>query len=325
MLLRLSAEHQTEELLFPQLFMEFQTEELLFPQLSAEYQTEKGDRRVYRFFTQPSDIHMQEGVIRISGDDVNHIRNVLRMKRGEQILVCTGLKDDPAEYLCEIDEIRSDEVTARILDMQKHARELPAELYLFQAIPKGDRFETVIQKCVELGVHEIVPVFSARTIVKLDDRKAEKKAERWRGISLAAAKQSKRSIIPDVRTPLTWKKALEEAAALDKILVPYENAKGIAETRRVFGEIQPGEKVGIFIGPEGGFEETEITQLRDLGAEVITLGHRILRTDTASIAILAMLMLQLETDLPEQADQDAPKGAERVSSMAEMVDAQDGE
>jgi len=255
---------------------------------------------MYRFFTQPSDIRMQEGMIRIAGDDVNHIRNVLRMKKGEQILVCSGIKDDPAEYLCEIDEIRSDEVTARILDLQKKARELPADLYLFQAIPKGDRFETVIQKCVELGVHEIIPVFSARTIVKLDEKKAEKKAERWRGISLAAAKQSKRSVIPDVRTPMTWKNALAEAAKLDRILVSYENAKGIGNTRRVFGEIHSGESIGIFTGPEGGFEEAEIGQLKSLGAEVITLGHRILRTDTASIAVLAMLMLQLETDCEEE-------------------------
>ena len=206
-------------------------------------------------------------MIRIVGDDVNHIRNVLRMKKGEQILLCTGQENDPVEYLCEIDEVGSEEVTARILDLQKNARELPADLYLFQALPKGDRFETVIQKCVELGVHEIIPVITARTIVKLDEKRAAKKTDRWNSISLAAAKQ-----------------------------VPYENAKGIAYTRKVIEEVRPGEKVGIFIGPEGGFEEKEIEQLQALGAESITLGHRILRTDTASPAILAMLMLHLESD-----------------------------
>ena len=229
-------------------------------------------------------------MIRIVGDDVNHIRNVLRMKKGEQILLCTGQENDPVEYLCEIDEVGSEEVTARILDLQKNARELPADLYLFQALPKGDRFETVIQKCVELGVHEIIPVITARTIVKLDEKRAAKKTDRWNSISLAAAKQSKRSFIPAVQTPVKWNGALETASGLDKILVPYENAKGIAYTRK------PGEKVGIFIGPEGGFEEKEIEQLQALGAESITLGHRILRTDTASPAILAMLMLHLESD-----------------------------
>ena len=235
-------------------------------------------------------------MIRIVGDDVNHIRNVLRMKKGEQILLCTGQENDPVEYLCEIDEVGSEEVTARILDLQKNARELPADLYLFQALPKGDRFETVIQKCVELGVHEIIPVITARTIVKLDEKRAAKKTDRWNSISLAAAKQSKRSFIPAVQTPVKWNGALETASGLDKILVPYENAKGLAYTRKVIEEVRPGEKVGIFIGPEGGFEEKEIEQLQALGAESITLGHRILRTDTASPAILAMLMLHLESD-----------------------------
>ena len=239
---------------------------------------------------------MQDGKIRITGDDVNHIRNVLRMKNGEQILVCTGREGDPVEYLCQIEELRPDEVTAQILDLQKHARELPADLYLFQALPKGDRSESVIQKCVELGVHEIVPVISARTIVKIDEKRAAKKTERWNGISLAAAKQSKRAFIPKVTPPMNWKMALQAASGLDRILVPYENAKGISHTRRVIEEVKAGERVGIFIGPEGGFEAKEIEQLLSLGAGSITLGHRILRTDTASPAILAMLMLHLESD-----------------------------
>ena len=187
-------------------------------------------------------------------------------------------------------------MTARILDLQKNARELPSDLYLFQALPKGDRFENVIQKCVELGVHEIIPVITARTIVKLDEKRAARKTERWNAISLAAAKQSKRAFVPEVTKPLNWNQALKSAAGLDKILVPYENAQGIAHTRQVIDEVNPGESVGIFIGPEGGFEEKEIEQLLALGAESITLGHRILRTDTASPAILAMLMLHLESD-----------------------------
>lgn len=251
---------------------------------------------MYRFFVEESNIDIQEGKIRIVGTDVNHIRNVLRMKCGEKVLLCTGQESDPAEYLCEIDSLAPDAVTAAILDYSKSARELPAQLYLFQAVPKGDRFESVIQKCVELGVHEIIPVLTARTIVKLDEKRAAKKTERWNAISLAAAKQSKRSLIPEVTLPQSWKQALESASKMDRILVPYENAQGISYTRSVIAQVRPGEQVGIFIGPEGGFEEREIAQLQELGGSCITLGHRILRTDTASPAILAMLMLHLESD-----------------------------
>ena len=246
---------------------------------------------MYRFFIEESNIDTQEGKIRIVGDDVNHIRNVLRMKSGEQILL-------PAASMP--DQVPEEEVKAgfdKVLSaVQKNARELPSDLYLFQALPKGDRFENVIQKCVELGVHEIIPVITARTIVKLDEKRAARKTERWNAISLAAAKQSKRAFVPEVTKPLNWNQALKSAAGLDKILVPYENAQGIAHTRQVIDEVNPGESVGIFIGPEGGFEEKEIEQLLALGAESITLGHRILRTDTASPAILAMLMLHLESD-----------------------------
>ncbi len=251
---------------------------------------------MYRFFIEQSNIDMESGIIRITGSDVNHIGNVLRMKSGEMILLSTGLKDDPVEYLCEIDEIRSDDVMAKILDLRKNARELPGELVLFQAIPKGDRFETVIEKGVELGVHRIVPVMSARTIVKLDEKRSAKKVQRWNAIALAAAKQSKRSFVPEVCRAMPWTEALEIAGGLDRILVPYENAEGIAHTREVIAGLKAGESIGIFIGPEGGFEEKEIAQLLERKAEVITLGHRILRTDTASIAILSMLMMQLERD-----------------------------
>lgn len=251
---------------------------------------------MHRFFANQSNIDPENGFIRIMGDDVNHISHALRMKRGEQILLCTGQKEDPIEYLCEIDEIRSDEVIARILDFQKHARELPMDLYLFQAIPKGDRFETVIEKGVELGVHRIIPVMSSRCIVKLDEKRALKKTERWNALALTAAKQSKRSFIPVVEKPVKWSEALEEAKCLDRILVPYENAEGIRHTREVIAGLKGPGSAGIFIGPEGGFEEREIRELLAAGADVITLGHRILRTDTAGIAVLSMLMLQLEED-----------------------------
>ena len=311
---------------------------------------------MYRFFVEQSDINTDNGVCLIRGTDVNHIVNVLRMRQGERILLSTGLKEDPVEYLCEIDEIRSDEVRARILDLQKNARELPLDLYLFQALPKGDRFETVIEKSVELGVHEIIPVMSARCIVKLDEKRAEKKTARWNALSLSAAKQSKRSFVPVVENPVSWQGALDAARDMDLILVPYESAQGMDHTRDVITGVksrklrtegsdkadpeqtaqaskeQPdtvrkcesegrssfdygignrpdrirykqkytderrAARSGICIGPEGGFEDREIRQLQEMGAEVITLGHRILRTDTAGICVLSMLMLYLEED-----------------------------
>ena len=276
---------------------------------------------MHRFFIEQSNIDTQSGVCVIRGTDVNHIANVLRMRQGEQILLSTGVKEDPVEYLCEIDGIRPDEVRARILDLQKNARELPLDLYLFQALPKGDRFETVIEKGVELGVHEIIPVMSARCIVKLDEKRAEKKTARWNALSLSAAKQSKRSFVPVVEKPVSWQGALDAARSMDLVLAAYENAQGMGHTRNVIagvirrklrGEgsdrpgpknseqtsaaLRPAGKIGIFIGPEGGFEDREIEQLQELGAEVITLGHRILRTDTAGICVLSMLMLHLEED-----------------------------
>ena len=256
---------------------------------------------MHRFFVDQSDIDMENGICRIRGKDVNHIGTVLRMKKGEQILLSTGIREDEVEYLCEIDEIGPDEVSARILDLQKRARELPLDLYLFQAIPKGDRFETVIEKGVELGVHEIVPVQSARCIVKLDEKRAEKKTARWNALALSAAKQSKRSFVPVVERPVGWADALALAKGLDKIVVPYYGGKESAAESSGYGSKESGERkkpgsVGIFIGPEGGFEEKEILQLQEIGAEIITLGHRILRTDTAGIAVLSMLMLHLEED-----------------------------
>ena len=257
---------------------------------------------MHRFFVEQSNIDMDSGICRIRGNDVNHIGHALRMKKGEQVLLCTGMREDPVEYLCEITDISADEVLARILDLQKNARELPLDLYLFQAIPKGERFETVIEKGVELGVHGIIPVFSARCIVKLDEKRAEKKCARWNALALTAAKQSRRSFVPVVEKPVGWTEAIGMARKMSRILVPYENAEGIGHTREVLASlgamVNPGqenpESIGIFIGPEGGFEEREIAQLQEMGAEVITLGHRILRTDTAGIAVLSMLMLHLE-------------------------------
>ena len=154
--------------------------------------------------------------------------------------------------------------------------------------------EIIIQKAVELGAYSIVPVAMKRSVVKLDDKKAKAKVLRWNSISLSAAKQSKRSIIPEVTEVKTFKEALKMASELDKILLPYECADGMDKTRRVIEEIGHGESVGIFIGPEGGFDRAELDEAVDAGAEVITLGNRILRTETAGMMLLSVLMFNME-------------------------------
>ena len=174
---------------------------------------------------------------------------------------------------------------------------LPIEIYLLQGLPKADKLELIIQKTVELGVHAIVPVEMKRSIVKIEEKKKESKTQRWQAISESASKQSKRTIIPTVHTPMTFDKALEFAKSLDLLLVPYESKNGMQDTVDALNQIKSGMKVGVLIGPEGGFEDSEIEKSLSIGAKVISLGKRILRTETASITTLAMLMLHCETRL----------------------------
>lgn len=246
---------------------------------------------MYRFFVEEHQIEPTR--IRITGSDVNHIRNVLRMKPGEEILVSAQGK---LEYRCRIEELGEEEVTAVILYAMESDLELPADIYLFQGLPKGDKMEFIIQKAVELGVHEVIPVASRRCVVKLDEKKARNKTARWQGISESAAKQSKRMIVPEIHPVMNFAEALQYAKKLDLILVPYELAKGIGHTRELFASIRPGQSVGIFIGPEGGFEEEEIRQAVDAGAMPITLGRRILRTETAGMTVLSILMYLMEEE-----------------------------
>ncbi len=245
---------------------------------------------MYHFFVAPEQIGEKE--IRIVGEDVNHIGNVLRMKSGEEVRLCTGL--DNKDYRCCIDTITPDEVVCKIMWVEESGIELPSKITLFQSLPKSDKMELIVQKAVELGASDIVPVASKRSVVKLDDKKAEKKVARWNAISESAAKQSKRMIIPQVHGVMTYAQALKVAGEMDVILIPYERAEGMDTTREILAGIQPGQSIGIFIGPEGGFDEQEVQQILDMGGHPITLGRRILRTETAGMAILSVLMFQLE-------------------------------
>lgn len=246
-----------------------------------------------RFFVEPHQIDEGNQSIRVVGSDVNHMKNVLRMKAGEEVWISDG---EEKEYHCEITCFEDEEAVLKILETLESEYELPNKIYLFQGLPKGDKMELIIQKAVELGVHEIIPVEMKRCVVKLDAKKADKKIARWQQISESAAKQSKRMLIPEVHSVMTYKEAMKYAAELDVALVPYELAKGMKETRELISAIQPGQSVGIFIGPEGGFEEAEIELALESGAKPITLGKRILRTETAGLTILSVLMFQLERE-----------------------------
>ncbi len=245
---------------------------------------------MYRFYVKPDQIG--EGVIKINGSDVNHIKNVLRMKPGEKIIICNGQGKD---FYCIIKNESDGQITAEILKTQDTDTELEGKLYLFQGIPKKDKMEWIIQKAVELGVYEIIPVMTKRTVVKLEDKKRElKKIERWQTIAASAAKQSGRGIIPAVAETRSFKEALIYAGNLDHKIIPYENAENITETKNLINNIKTGASAGIFIGPEGGFEEEEINQAKEAGFLPITLGRRILRTETAGLAILSLIMMQME-------------------------------
>ena len=245
---------------------------------------------MYHFFVTPEQVKGEE--IQIVGSDVNHIKNVLRMKNGEELQISDG---NNKKYLCEITSVTSDEVCLQIKDELVSDTELPSKIYLFQGLPKSDKMEFIVQKAVELGVYEIIPVATKRAVVKLDDKKATKKVERWNTISEGGAKQSGRNVVPSVKQVMSYKEAIQYAESLDVILIPYELAEGMEETRQIIEGILPGQSVGIFIGPEGGFETQEVEYAMEHGAKAITLGKRILRTETAGLTTLSILMYHLES------------------------------
>lgn len=246
---------------------------------------------MYRFFVEPSQI--QDKRIVITGRDVNHIRNVLRMKIGEEIAVSNGI--DSREYRCGIEEYTEDEVICTLRFIKEDGVELPSKIYLFQGLPKADKMELVIQKAVELGVYEVIPVAAKRCVVKLDDKKAAAKINRWQGIAEAAAKQSKRGVIPTVHDVMGMGEAIAYARDMDVRLIPYELAGDMGHTKALIETVSAGSSIAVFIGPEGGFEESEVQAAVSAGIEPITLGRRILRTETAGMTVLSWLMYQLES------------------------------
>ena len=246
---------------------------------------------MYQFFIQPDSIKEEEIWI-ADPQDVNHIRNVLRMKKGEKVSLCCEAKGK--EYICSIEEIESDIVKAAIIDINGESRELPVKITLFQGLPKSDKMEMIIQKAVELGVYEVIPVSTARAVVKLDAKKEASKQKRWQTIAESAAKQSKRMVIPEIHSVMKFSEAVNYAEELDIRFIPYELAENMAHTKKLYEQIEPGQSIGIFIGPEGGFTPEEIELAMNHQVQPITLGKRILRTETAGMTVLSILMFLLE-------------------------------
>lgn len=247
-----------------------------------------------RFFVSPGSIDLNRGIITIEGEDVRHISNVLRAAPGDTLVLSDGSGMD---YEAVIDRIDREYIITRIADTRPNYTEPPIEITLFQGLPKADKMEAIIQKCVELGVKRIVPVITARTVVKLKGAKdIASKTTRWKRIALEAAKQCDRGIVPEVEEPVEFLTALEKAGGCTLNLIPYEEERegSLKRLLREYGgsEITQRE-IAILIGPEGGFEPAEVEEAIKSGFCSVTLGPRILRTETAGMAVAAIIMYEI--------------------------------
>ena len=243
---------------------------------------------MYQFFVEPSQI--QGNRVVITGNDVNHIKNVLRMQPGEEIAVSNG--EDGKEYRCGIESLYEDEIICSLRFVKEDGVELPSKIYLFQGLPKADKMELIVQKAVELGVYEIIPVATKRAVVKLDEKKAKSKIARWQTISEAAAKQSKRRIVPEIHSVMSFKEAIEHSRSCDLKILPYE-AENETSLKKVLKDNTEAKKIAVFIGPEGGFDDEEVSIAKQNGFEIVTLGPRIMRTETAPLACISAIMYEI--------------------------------
>lgn len=240
---------------------------------------------MYRFFVNIDQIHGEN--IKIIGNDVKHIKNVLRLKIHDRIeIVCNG-----EIYISEISEIASDFIMTNIIGGFPGKNEAPVDIVLYQGIAKGDRMDYIFQKGVEIGIKEFYPIIMDRTVVKIQSKKKEEnKLIRWRGIVEEAAKQSKRDILPIVNNIIDFNEMINILQNQNNIIVPYEEEQS-QDLREFFHGEETG-KVHIIIGPEGGFEEYEIEMLRNIGGKIITLGPRILRTETAGLVVSSIVLYE---------------------------------
>jgi len=242
------------------------------------------------FFITPDQIN--ENKLIITGSDIRHIKTVLRMKVGDEASFSDGIS--PSLYRGIMTEVNDEGISFDIIYIQDTNHELPSQVYLLQGLPKADKMESIIQKAVELGIYEIIPVKTARSIVRLDEKKAQTKLKRWQNISEAAAKQSKRQTIPIVHNIMNFDEAVRFISQMDIKIIPYELADDFEKTKKAIERIEPGQTIAILIGPEGGFTSQEINFAIEAGINPVTMGKRILRTETAAFVILSWIMYHLE-------------------------------
>lgn len=246
-----------------------------------------------KFFVEKKQIY--DGKAHILGDDINHIKNVLRLKKDDTLDICSI--EEKKTFKCKIEEINNDIITCNILEELKNEVESNVHVTIFQGLPKADKMELIIQKSVELGVNALTPIEMKRCVVKLNEKDKAKKIQRWQKISEVAAKQCGRNIIPKINNIIKINEICDVIKDFDVVIVAYENEK----ENYLRNEIEKLKKLGkeelriaICIGPEGGFEEREIAMLKENGAKIITLGNRILRTETVALNMLSILMYELE-------------------------------
>lgn len=246
-----------------------------------------------KFFVTDKEISNND--IKVVGEDVKHIKNVLRKKVGDKLTICNA--ETSLDYLCEIIKISEQEIDCNILEKVESNVESNIKVTIFQGLPKFDKMELVIQKSVELGANDIIPIQMKRCVVKLDEKDKAKKIQRWQKISEVAAKQSGRNIIPEISKILNVKDVCNLVDQYDIVLVAYENEKNnkLKEQLIKIKELNKDElKIAVVIGPEGGIATEEIEVLKNKGAKIITLGNRILRTETVALNILSVIMYELE-------------------------------
>lgn len=241
-----------------------------------------------RFFTPKKNINLEQNTCIIEGEDVKHISKVLRCKENDKLEVCDM---DNNEYICQIKEINKDSILLDIIEKVNVKRESNLKVKLYQGMPKGTKMELILQKLTEIGVDEIVLVQTKRSVTKIDNKKEDKKIERWERIIYEAAKQSKRGKIPTLTGVLTFNEALEDMKGNDLNLCPYENERTVVIKEAIKGK--QINNIGIFVGPEGGFEEEEIEKIQNIDGQVVSLGPRILRTETASVVASSIVLYEL--------------------------------
>lgn len=239
-----------------------------------------------RFFIEKEQI--QDNLVHITGEDVKHITRVLRLELGDRVTVCAGEGQD---YLVKLTDFTKDQVTGEVLAVEPSQGEPRAKVILVQGLPKGDKLEYIIQKCTELGVAEIWPVVTQRTVVQLDDKKATQRQQRWQRVAIEAGKQAGRGVIPTIRQLQKWADLWSQIPEDALVILPWESEQGNS-MKKLLDDADPTRAIYIIIGPEGGFDQKEVQEALQQGAHVVSLGSRILRTETAGMATLAMILYQ---------------------------------